>query len=376
MIEVEARLLKAAAVEAAAVAASGADAVPILANVLIDADQSGLRLCATDMDMALDRHVELMAGARLKTTVSAKLLAAIADKLPPEARVTLDLEQGSKLVVKAGRSRFTLAVLAPEEFPEFPAEEWAAEFEMAAADLGNLIDALAFAVSTEETRYYLNGIFFHRVDEPGGEMLMRCAATDGHRLARYQLPLPDGAETLPSAGVIVPRRALGVIRKLCSAAEEGGKIALSISERRIRFAAGETVLTAKLIDGQFPDYSRVIPTANDRHLTIDKAALKEAAERVTAIATDKTRTLAMKLAKDVATLTVTSLQNGTAVEEVPACYEAEELTVGFNARYLGGVLARIRGDMLTAEFADPQAPVLLRDPACDRQIFVLMPMRA
>lgn len=381
MIEIEAKQLRAAAAEVAHVAGGGGDGAPILSNVLLVADGPSLRLRTTDLDTAIDHVLTLTTPGTLRTTVSAKLLATIAGKLPAEAKVTLEGSAKGKLSLSAGRARFELATLPADDFPDIPDAEWVSEFELAGDDLGALIDSIGFAVSADETRYYLNGIYFHAVGPaPGagtndeGEMLLRAAATDGHRLARYQLPLPDGAAALPAGGVILPRRALSIIRKMCDAAGEE-KVQLAFSEARMRIEAGETVLTAQLIDGTFPDYTRVIPTANERKLQIDRAGLFEAVERVATIVSDKSRAISCDLEDDKALLKVQSPEYGTATEEVPAGYAAEALTIGFNARYLLEVLGKLKGGNVHLELGDAAAPVLLRDPDCDRQLFVIMPLR-
>jgi DNA polymerase-3 subunit beta len=386
-ITLEVKDLRAAAGEAASVAV-GSPAAPIFSNVLIEEIGGGkVRFCATDLDSAIDRHVTAVQGelARdpMRTTVSAKFLSAIAAKLPDGGQVTLAMEGNTQLKLTSGRARFTMPTLPAEDFPDFPEEAWDAEFAIKATELASLIDRLAFAMCNEETRYYLNGVYFHRFDAGEGVELLRCATTDGHRLARAQVKLPEGAETLPQTGVIVPRKAVSVIRKLIDhmgAAADGDDprtVEVSVSAARIRLDFDGTLFTSKLVDGTFPDYSRVIPTGNDKLLKADKATLREAVERVAAIASEKTRAVKLSAGKDLITLAVTSPEAGTATEEVAADYGAAEIEVGFNTRYLSEVLARVDGNTVVLELGDPQGPVLLRahgegDPDA---LFVLMPMR-
>lgn len=373
MIEVQAKLLKEALQEAAAVVASR-NTVPILGNVLIEADKSRLTIRATDLDMEFDRHVTLEKGAKLSTTVPARIFAAIVAKLPAKSVATLELKDG-KLLMRAEQAKFSLATLPVDDFPVMASGEWDSRFELEAFDLAKLIDMLRFAVSTEETRYYLNGIFFHPSTSSGGAgeevPVLRAAAMDGHRLARYELPLPEGAETLPD--VILPRKAVEIIGKLLDKVE--GKVELAFSATKFRFEAGETALTGKLVDGTFPDYSRVIPTGNDKKLGIAAKLLKSALERVQVIATEKTRGVSVSLAKDMATLKVTSAEHGVATEEVAGDYEGEALTIGFNARYMLDILARIHGEMALVELSDAAGPTIFHDPDCAQALFVLMPMR-
>jgi len=390
MITLEVKALRAAVAEAATVVISKTAEPLILANALIVAGSGGLELTATDLDMWISHHVDVVEGSAMRATVGAKLLDSIARKLPPEVQVVMQLaEGGGKMIVTAGRSKFTLPTLPAEDFPMLVDESWDAQFEISAFDLAQLIDAVAFAISTEEARYYLNGIYLHAPDDRGaqGEMLMRAAATDGHRLARYQLPLPDGAASLPGAGVIIPRKAVGLIRKLCDTVRAGLEdgaasplIELAISSSRIRAESGGTVLTSKLIDGTFPDYVRVIPTGNDKVMTVDKEELREAVDRVSVVDTGKSRIMK-------ASVRARSEANGSATEDLSIALAPKgvgggdgatvvaELAIGFNSKYLLDILQHIPGSSVVAELGDPQAPVLIRDPDCDKQLYVLMPAR-
>lgn len=390
-ITLDTRQLRAAAGEAESVALTGAEgAAPIFANVLIAEEADGLvRFSATDLDTAIDRCAQLVQGdlARepLRTTVSAKYLKAIAEKLPRDGQAKLELAEISGLRITCGRFRFKLATLPAADFPDFPAEPWDAEFDMPVAALAGLIDGLSFAMSSEATRYYLNGIYFHRADSAAGPVL-RAAATDGSRLARAQVALPDGAEDFPQAGVIVPRKALKVIGDLlghlpvAEEDEDPTSVSVAVSSRRIEiaFSAASGIgmrFSSKLIDGTFPDYARVIPAANDKLLTIDRAALIEAVEVVAAISAEKTRIVKLALAPDMVTLSVTSAESGSAGGEVPAEFSGAAMETGFNSKYLLDVLARIEGATVVAEIADPAAPSLWRSADDRDSLFVLMPVR-
>jgi DNA polymerase-3 subunit beta len=235
--------------------------------------------------------------------------------------------------------------------------------------LRQIIDKTRFAISTEETRYYLNGIYVHVSDE--AQPVLKAAATDGHRLARVTVPRPDGAQGMP--GVIIPRKCVGELRKLLD--EVDGTVQVSLSESKVRFGLGNAVLTSKLIDGTFPDYSRVIPTANDKLLRIDPRGFEEGVDRVSTIASERTRAVKMALDRDRVTLSVTSPENGTAAEEVPADYGADSFEIGFNARYLMDILGQIEGDTMEVHLADAAAPTLLRENDKAPALYVLMPMR-
>lgn len=348
--------------------------IPILSNVLIDADGgNSVRVMATDLDLQV---VETMSAASVDQpgaiTVSAHLLFDIARKLPEGSQVSLTTSD-NRLEVKAGRSNFKLPTLPRDDFPVIVEGDLPTSFELPARLLAELIDRTRFAISTEETRYYLNGIFLHVTDED--EPLLKAAATDGHRLARFTLPRPEGAAGMPD--VIVPRKAVNELRKLLEESLDSN-VLIDLSASKIRFTMGGeggVVLTSKLIDGTFPDYSRVIPTANDKLLKVDPKLFYSGVDRVATIATEKTRAVKIGLDNDRVTLSVTSPDNGTAAEELAAEYRAEGLEIGFNANYLKDILGQIDSDTVELHLADAGAPTLIRENDQARALYVLMPMR-
>ncbi len=348
--------------------------IPILSNVLIEAAADGtVRIMATDLDLQV---VETMSAVSVEgagaITVSAHLLFDIARKLPDGSQVSLETAD-NRMTVKAGRSRFSLPTLPRDDFPMIVEGDLPTSFELAASALAQLVDRTRFAISTEETRYYLNGIFLHVSDED--QPTLKAAATDGHRLARYTLPRPDGAEGMPD--VIVPRKCVAELRKLLEEALDTN-VLIDLSASKIRFTFGGengVVLTSKLIDGTFPDYSRVIPTGNDKLLRLDPKSFYEGVDRVATIATEKTRAVKMALEMDKVTLSVTSPDNGTAAEEVPADYKSDGFEIGFNANYLKDILAQIDGDTVELHLADAGAPTMIRQDEKSPALYVLMPMR-
>jgi DNA polymerase-3 subunit beta len=345
--------------------------IPILSNVLIEAAESGtIRLMATDLDLQIDETIAAAVDQPGAITVSAHTLFDIARKLPEGAQVQLSAAEG-RLTVVAGRARFNLATLPRDDFPVIAEGELPTQFELPAEMLKQIIDKTRFAISTEETRYYLNGIFLHVSEDANGEPVLKAAATDGHRLARVTLPRPEGAEKMPD--VIVPRKCVAELRKLLE--EVDGSVGVSLSGSKIRFDLGQAILTSKLIDGTFPDYSRVIPTANDKLLKLDPKSFMEGVDRVSTIATEKTRAVKMALDRDKITLSVTSPENGAAAEEVPGDYSALPFEIGFNSRYLLDILGQIEGDLCEVHLADAAAPTLIRENDKSPALYVLMPMR-
>jgi DNA polymerase-3 subunit beta len=343
--------------------------IPILSNVLIEATAEGsLKLMATDLDLQINESVPAAVDTPGATTVSAHTLFDIARKLPEGSQVQLAAADG-KMTIVAGRARFQLGTLPRDDFPVIAEGELPVQFELPAETLKQIIDKTRFAISTEETRYYLNGIFWHVADD--GQPVLKAAATDGHRLARVTLPRPDGAEGMPD--IIIPRKCVAELRKLLD--EIDGSVGVSLSSSKIRFDMGQALLTSKLIDGTFPDYSRVIPTGNDKILRIDPRSFEEGVDRVSTIATEKTRAVKMTLDRDKITLSVTSPENGTAAEEVPGDYAAQGFDIGFNSRYLLDILGQIEGDMVEVHLADASAPTLIRENDKSPALYVLMPMR-
>ncbi|MEO5494854.1 MAG: DNA polymerase III subunit beta [Sphingomonas sp.] len=343
--------------------------IPILSNVLIDATADGqLKLMATDLDLQINESVAAAVEQPGATTVSAHTLFDIARKLPEGSQVSLAAAEG-KMTIMAGRARFQLGTLPRDDFPVIAEGELPVSFELPAETLKQIIDKTRFAISTEETRYYLNGIFWHVADD--GQPVLKAAATDGHRLARVTLPRPDGAEGMPD--IIIPRKCVAELRKLLD--EIDGSVGVSLSSSKIRFDLGQALLTSKLIDGTFPDYSRVIPTGNDKILKIDPRSFEEGVDRVSTIATEKTRAVKMALDRDKITLSVTSPENGTAAEEVPGDYAAAGFEIGFNSRYLLDILGQMEGDTIEVHLADASAPTLIRENDKSPALYVLMPMR-
>lgn len=346
--------------------------IPILSNVKLAGDAGGgLSLNATDMDLDIVETVPAEVSRAGATTAPAHTLYDIVRKLPEGSQVELEASpEDGQLTLRSGRSKFSLATLPVEDFPVVSGGDFANTFTLEAETLRALIDSTRFAISTEETRYYLNGIYLHAV-QVDGRSVLRAVATDGHRLARMEVPLPDGAEGMP--GVIVPRKTVGELRKLID--ETAMEVTVSLSEKKIRFAFDDAVLTSKLIDGTFPDYERVIPTDNDKVMEIDGKLLAQAADRVSAISTEKSRAVKLTLEPGTLTLSASSPENGSAVEEVEAHYDGGPMEIGFNSRYLLDILGQIEGDTVRFAMNDGASPTVIQEAGDASAIYVLMPMR-
>ena len=344
--------------------------IPILSNVLLRADGGKLTLKATDLDLEITETVPAEVDRAGATTVPAHILHDIVRKLPDGAEVSLDSGDGSQLALKSGRSRFTLQVLPESDFPDLTTGEFPTRFALAASAMKKLIDRTQFAISTEETRYYLNGIYLHVVTVAGKPML-RAVATDGHRLAQSQFEAPAGSEKMP--GVIVPRKAVGEIQKLVETPDAA--VDLELSDTKIRVTIGDVVLTSKLIDGTFPDYARVIPQGNDKVLKVGRNEFKDAVDRVSTISSERGRAVKLGLSDGKMVLSVNNPESGSAVEELGVDFSGDAMEIGFNSRYLLDVTDQLESGTAEFRFADPGSPTLILDDGASDALYVLMPMR-
>jgi DNA polymerase-3 subunit beta len=347
--------------------------IPILANVMIEVSGGKLSLTATDMEIAIVEAMPAVTSRDGKTTAPAATLYEIVRKLPDGAEVELDFGGGdAPLALRSGRFATSLVTLSTDDFPSMTAGQLPHRFHLTALALRGLIDRTRFAISTEETRYYLNGIYLHAADGADGRVL-RAVATDGHRLARVEEPLPEGAGSMP--GVIIPRKTVAELRKLLE--EASGDVACALSDTRIQFTVGNVMLTSKLIDGTFPEYERVIPRDNEKILRVGKKDFAEAVARVAAISSERSRPVKMSLARDLLVLSAASPEQGTASEELDGdriTYEFSPLEIGFQARYLNDITDQI-GDTVEFLFSDGSAPTVVRESGDPTALYVLMPMR-
>jgi DNA polymerase III subunit beta len=345
--------------------------IPILANVLVRAERAKLAFKATDLDLEITETIAAEVSPGGATTVPAHIFYEIVRKLPEGAQIVLESsDDRAMLTIRAGRSRFTLQTLPESDFPDLAAGEMTHSFKLAAADLKRLIDKTQFAISTEETRYYLNGIYLHTAGTAKAQTL-RAVATDGHRLAQVELALPDGASGMP--GIIVPRKTVGEVQRLIE--DSASEVTVELSQGKIRFTLGDVVLTSKLIDGTFPDYARVIPLGNDKELIVEKKEFEQAVDRVSTVSSERGRAVKLSLSNGRLMLSVTNPDSGSATEEVEVEYAADPLDIGFNSRYLLDIAAQIEGEAAVLKLSDPGSPTLIQDRDSKGALYVLMPMR-
>jgi DNA polymerase-3 subunit beta len=347
------------------------NAIPILSNVLMEAAGGTLSLNTTDMDISIVDKAECEVAQDGATTVAVHTLYDIVRKLSDGAQVELALDTATgQMTLRSGRSTFSLSSLPKEDFPAMDDGDLPFTFQVGAEGLRSLIDRTSFAISTEETRYYLNGIYWHPAERDGVKLL-RAVATDGHRLAQIEMPLPDGSDGMP--GVIVPRKTIGELRRLLDETTE--PVQVSLSENRMRFVFEKVVLVSKLIDGTFPDYERVIPSGNDKVMEVDTKIFAAAVDRVSTISTEKSRAVKLSLSANSLTLAATSPDAGSANEELEVSYDADAMEIGFNSKYLLDIAKQVEGDATQFMLADAGSPTLIRDMADESALYVLMPMR-
>ena len=343
--------------------------IPVLSNVLVQAKAGTVKLTATDLDIEIVETVAADTQREGAATVPAHMLYDIVRKLPDGAQLQLDQgPDSSRVSIIAGRSRFALQALPAEDFPDLSSGEFGNTFAVPAASLKFLIEKTRFAISTEETRYYLNGIYLHQAKQADS---LRAVATDGHRLAQAQVALPTGADGMP--GVIVPRKTVLEIVKLIEGVD--GDVEVALSSSKIRFTAGNLVLTSKLIDGTFPDYERVIPRNNTKMLVTDASEFAAAVDRVSTISLEKSRAVKLSLGDGRLTLVVNNPDSGSAEEELAVEYDHDPIEIGFNSRYLLDVAGQITAETIRFEFQDAGSPTLVKDPKDEQSLYVLMPMR-
>lgn len=345
--------------------------IPILSNVLIKVENNQLSLATTDMDLEINESVAASVEKQGSITAPAHTLHDIVKKLPDEEKVEIEVnESGNNMQVKAGRSNFRLSCLPVADFPALGVGELPVEFAVSASDLRDIIDRTRFAMSTEETRYYLNGIYLHAAEKDGVEVL-RAVATDGHRLAMFDMALPENAANMPA--VIVPRKTIGELRKLIEDAAD--TVQISLSESKIRFAFDHVVVTSKLIDGTFPDYKRVIPEGNDKLVEIDPRVFSDAIDRVSTISDGKSRAVKINLNGKGMTLSANSQESGSATEDIEVKSESPDIEIGFNARYLLDITQQIKSDGCQMRMADSNKAAIIQDTSDQSSLFVLMPLR-
>lgn len=340
--------------------------IPILGNVCIEVESdTAIRLVTTDLEVEMNARI-LQGGKQAgASTVPARKLLDICRALPEGATVKLSQEAG-RLRVASGRSRFVLTTLPVDEFPTVGELESGLRFSIGSQVLADLVKRSAFAMAQQDVRYYLTGLLLELSPER-----LRAVATDGHRLALCDAESRPEVEGSESA--ILPRKAVMELDRLLGQA--GEQVEVTLSKTHARFDLGAQVMTTKLIDGQFPDYDRVIPKSNNKKLIADRAPLREALTRVAILANEKFRGIRLEASSDGFKLAAHNPENEEAEEMISANYEGERLVIAFNATYLQDALAALDSETVEFRFTDSNSSALLGSPDSDRYRYVIMPMR-
>lgn len=347
--------------------------IPIMSHVLLDAEAGILQLTTTDMDLALVERVEALVELPGKAAVLAHMLHDIVRKMPDNSQIRMELNaEKSQMRIIGGAADFNIACLPAEEFPQIAHAELPHRFKLPAATFRAVLDKSRFAMSTEETRYFLNGIHFHTMKNEAGELVLRSVATDAHRLACVEMSSPAEASDMP--GIIVGRKTINELRKLLNEGDD--TLEIGLSDSRIEFLVGNAKLSSRLIDGIFPDYEKVIPRHNDKVAIVNAKEFAQAVDRVATITVDKLRAIKVKVQSNKVLLSAASHEQGAAKEEVPADFPYDEpIEIGFNASYLADVVGQINEEEAQIILSDSNSAVILRGVNDNRAIFVLMPMR-
>jgi DNA polymerase-3 subunit beta len=338
--------------------------MPILANVLLAAKNGRLSVTATDLE------VELVAGADVtvqqagEITVPGRKLLDIVRALPDKVAVNLNLD-GDRMIVKAGKSRFVLTTLPASDFPTVEEINPQQTFELEQVALRKLLDKTHFSMAQQDVRYYLNGMLL----ETDGKML-RTVATDGHRLALYEMEL--GTARTGTHQVIVPRKGVLELQRLMG---EEGTVGVQVGTNHVRVQLGDIRFTSKLIDGRFPEYGRVIPARPTRTVKADRDALRRALQRTSILSNEKYRGIRLALKTNVLTITAHNPEQEEAEEEIEVSYDGEEMEVGFNVNYLLDALGAVDGAEVEVGLTDSNSSCLVRAPGGGNAKYVVMPMR-
>jgi len=348
--------------------------LPILPNIILKAKDNELTLSSTNLDIYCADKIKADVSIAGEISVSAVTFFEIVKRLPSGSEVVMTMEEGeNEIILKCGRSKFNLSTLKTDDFPIISDNDLSTNFVLSADELIRIIDKTKFAVSNEETRYYLNGIFFFFFDRNSIQFL-RAVATDGHRLAQYDIPLPHGAEDI--TGIIIPKKTIFELRKVLD--DANGDVSISLNENKIKFTFNDLKIISKVIDGTFPDYTKVIPQNNNKNFTTNNNELKNAIDRVSAVAANeesKSKAIKLSLEDNKLNLSVESQSKGSANEIIDISYDGDKVDIGFNSKYIIDICNEVDGEEVDISLLDSVSPAIILDKTDENLFFVLMPMR-
>ena len=348
--------------------------LPILSNIILKAKDNELTLSSTNLDIYCADKIKAEVSIAGEISVSAVTFFEIVKRLPSGSEVVMTMEEGeNEIILKCGRSKFNLSTLKTDDFPIISDNDLSTNFVLSADELIRIIDKTKFAVSNEETRYYLNGIFLHKADRNSIQFL-RAVATDGHRLAQYDIPLPQGAEEI--TGIIIPKKTIFELRKVLD--DANGDVSISLNENKIKFTFNDLKIISKVIDGTFPDYTKVIPQNNNKNFKTNNDELKNAIDRVSAVAANeesKSKAIKLSLEDNKLNLSVESQSKGSANEIIDISYDGDKVDIGFNSKYIIDICNEVDGEEVNISLLDSVSPAIILDKTDENLFFVLMPMR-
>ena len=348
--------------------------LPILSNIILEAKDDKLILSSTNLDIYCSDKIKAEVIKSGEVSVSAVTFFEIIKRLPSGSEVLMIMEEGeNEIRLTCGRSKFNLSTLKTDDFPIISDSDLSTNFVLSADELIRIIDKTKFAVSNEETRYYLNGIFLHKAERNSIQFL-RAVATDGHRLAQYDIPLPQGAEDI--TGIIIPKKTIYELRKVLD--DANGDVSVSLNENKIKFSFNDLKVVSKVIDGTFPDYTKVIPQKNDKNFKTNNSDLKNAIDRVSAVAANeesKSKAIKFCIENNLLSLSVESQSKGSANEMIDVNYSGDKVDIGFNSKYIIDICNEVDGDEISISLSDSISPAIILDKTDENLFFVLMPMR-
>ena len=348
--------------------------LPILSNIILEAKDDKLILSSTNLDIYCSDKIKAEVLQSGEVSVSAVTFFEIIKRLPSGSEVLMIMEEGeNEITLTCGRSKFNLSTLKTDDFPIISDNDLSINFVLSADELIRIIDKTKFAVSNEETRYYLNGIFLHKAERNSIQFL-RAVATDGHRLAQYDIPLPQGAEDI--TGIIIPKKTIYELRKVLD--DANGDVSVSLNENKIKFSFNDLKVVSKVIDGTFPDYTKVIPQKNDKNFKTNNSDLKNAIDRVSAVAANeesKSKAIKFCIENNSLSLSVESQSKGSANEMIDVNYSGDKVDIGFNSKYIIDICNEVDGDEISISLSDSISPAIILDKTDENLFFVLMPMR-
>ena len=346
------------------------NSLPILANILIEARENQLILTSTDMDISIIEKIECNVMEEGATTINSQILYDIVRKIDENSEIEIISNNGKLLTLRSQGSRFSLACLPKEDYPIIEKDNSGADINLNSKILLKLIDKTKFAISNEETRYFLNGLYFNVTNE-NSKNIVTLVGTDGHRLAKFSHEIKEKADQVP--GVIIPKKTIYELSKLLS--EIDCDVNISISSNKIVFIIEEIIFISKLIDGSFPDYKRVIPTNNNNILKINRDKLLSAVDRVSTIANDKSPVIKFKLIQNNLNLNTINNESSTASEDLNVNYDGDEIEIGFNSKYIMDIVNNLEDNEISINLKDNTSPVIAQENSNLDLVYILMPMR-